>query len=57
MGYEKGVTMNLQKIKCWFGYHDWDTDDVKTNGYYWRFCKHCIGSRQASRQGKLWRYF
>lgn len=35
----------INKIKCFFGFHKWDTDRHLTNGARWRFCRHC-GLRQ-----------
>jgi len=32
----------MNKIKCFFGFHDWDTNNVKTaDCVLWRFCRHC----------------
>lgn len=51
----------LNKIKCFFGFHKWDTDPVITNGARWRFCRHC-GTRQIGEWDMTygctnWRYY
>lgn len=36
----------FMRWKCFFGFHDWETDEVPINGFRWRFCKRC-GGRQV----------
>lgn len=45
----------IKKLLRAFGFcrHEWLTDLHKTNGYYWRFCKHC-DNREANNDGH-WR--
>lgn len=50
---DKSQTTITQKVKCFLGLHDWKTDQQKTNGFWWRFCKNC-GLRHAYYDG-AWR--
>ena len=49
----KDLSFPLKKVSCFFGFHEWDTDDHITNGCLWRFCKHC-GLRQRGQYDMMY---
>jgi len=47
----------IQKIKCYYGKHEWDEDKEKINGVWWRFCKHCIRRQMRKSKRDCWENF